>query len=96
MLRTRDIRGKDDLDKDFQWQGVLSAVRQAARSIVHTTTCATPTQLVSGPDALLNTSFKAHWQHIKERKQHGILQNNKRENATRRNHTHHPGDEVMV
>ena len=96
MLRTRDIRGKDDLDEDFQWQGVLSAVRQAVRSIVHTTTRATPTQLVFGRDALLNISFEADWQYIKERKQHRILQNNKRENATRRNHTYSPGDEVMV
>ena len=96
MLRTRDIRGKDDLDSNFQWKGVLSAVRQAVRSIVHTTTRATPTQLVFGRDALLNISFEADWQYIKERKQHRILQNNKRENANRRDHTYSPGDEVMV
>ena len=96
MLRTRDIRGKDDLDKDFRWKGVLSAVRQAVRCIVHTTTRATPTQLVFGRDALLNVSFEADWQYIKERKQHRILQNNKKENAKRNDHTYHPGDEVMV
>ena len=34
---------------------------------------------------------------IKERKQHRILQNNKKENAKRNDHdTYHPGDEVMV
>ena len=96
MMRTRDIRGKNNLDADFKWQGVLSAVRQAVRSIVHTTTRATPTQLVFGRDALLNISFEADWQYIKERKQHRILQNNKRENAKRRDHTYSPGDEVMV
>ena len=96
MIRTRDIRGKDDIDPDFPWQGTLSAVRQAVRSLVHTTTRATPTQLVFGRDALLNVSFEADWQYIKERKQHRILQNNKRENATRLPHTYNPGDKVMV
>ena len=91
MLRMRDIQRKDDLDKDFKWKGVLSAVRQAVRCIVHTTTRATPTQLVFGRDALLNVSFEADWQYIKERKQHRILQNNKKENAKQRNHTYHPG-----
>jgi hypothetical protein len=46
MIRTRNIRDKSDLDPDFLWQGVLSAVRGAVRSLVHTTTRATPTQLV--------------------------------------------------
>ena len=96
MIRTRDIRGRDDLDPDFGFTGVLSAVRQAVRSLVHTTTRATPTQLVFGRDALLNISFEADWQYIKERKQHRILQNNKRENAVRRDHTYTIGDEVMV
>ena len=49
-----------------------------------------------GRDALLNVSFEADWQYIKERKQHRILQNNKKENAKRRDHTYHPRDEVMV
>jgi hypothetical protein len=96
MIRTRDVRTKDDLDPEFGWTGVLSAVRHAVRSLVHTTTRATPTQLVFGRDALLNISFEADWQYIKERKQHRIQQNNKRENKTRKDHTYHPGDEVMV
>ena len=96
MLRTRDIRGKDTLDPEFGWTGVLSAVRQAVRSLVHTTTRATPTQLVFGRDALLNVSFVADWQYIKERKQHRILQNNKRENATRKDYDYKVGDLVMV
>ena len=48
------------------------------------TTQATPTQLAFGRDALLNISFEADWQYIKKRKQHRITQNNKAENATRR------------
>ena len=96
MIRTRDIRGREDLDKDYPWMGVLSAIRDAVRCIVHTTTRATPTQLVFGRDALLNISFEADWQYIKARKQHRIVQNNKAENKSRRDHIHHVGDEVMV
>jgi hypothetical protein len=96
MLRTRDIRDKDDLDPEFQWTGVLSAIRAAVRSLVHTTTRATPTQLVFGRDALLNISFEADWQYIRDRKQHRILQNNERENAARRPHTYRINDRVMI
>jgi transposase InsO family protein len=66
MIRVQNIRDKHDLDKDFGWTGVLSAIRQAVRSLVHTTTRATPTQLVFGRDALLNVSFQADWNYIKE------------------------------
>ena len=97
MIRTRDIRSRNDLpDTSTPWLGVLSAVRDAVRCIVHTTTQATPTQLAFGRDALLNISFEADWQYIKKRKQHRIIQNNKAENATRREHTYNPGDQVMV
>ena len=94
MVRTRAITGKADLDQG--WLGILSAIRHAVRSLVHTTTRATPTQLVFGRDALLNVSFEADWQYIKERKQILILQNNKRENRTRIPHTYSQGDQVMI
>jgi hypothetical protein len=74
MIHVQNIRDKHDLDKDFSWTGVLSAIRQAVRSLVHTTTRATPTQFVFGRDALLNVSFQADWDYIKEQKQHRILQ----------------------
>ena len=73
MIRTRDIKGKQDLDELFGFEGVLAAVRDAVRSTVHTTTLATPTQSVFGRDTFLNVSFEADWQHIKERKQHRIV-----------------------
>ena len=79
MICTRAISGKADLDKDG-WTGVLSTIRDAVRSLVHTTTRAMPTQLVFGRDAFLNILFEADWQYIKDRKQKLILQNNKREN----------------
>ena len=96
MIRTLEIRDSDDLSPDFGWQGILAAIRQAVRSTVHTTTRATPTQLVFGRDAILNVSFEANWQYIKDRKQHRILQNNVRENRTRLVHQYSVGDRVMV
>ena len=96
MIQTRDVSGRRDINPDFGWSGILSAIRHAVRSLVHTTTRATPTQLVFGRDALLNISFIADWQYIKERKQNLILQNNKRENKTRIDHTYAVGDQVMI
>ena len=66
------------------------------RATVHTTNQATASQLVFGRDAMLNVSFEADWQYIKERKQRMILQNNQRENKTRKEHQYNVGDKVMV
>ncbi len=49
-----------------------------------------------GRDALLNASFEANWQCVKDRKQQRILHNNRRENATRAEHTCKVGDQVMA
>ena len=96
MIDSCEITGKADLDPDFGFSGILSAVRSAMRAVVHTTTRATPSQLVFGRDALLNVSFEANWQYIKERKQKLIVQNNRKENARRVPHTYHVGDAVMI
>ena len=96
MIRGFQIRDKDDLDPEFEFEGILSAVRKAVNSTVHTTLRATPTQLVFGRDAMLNVSFQADWECIRERKQKLILQNNKRENAKRIAHTYTIGDKVML
>ena len=97
LIRTLNIKGKTDLDKlDFGWAGVMSATREAVRSTVHTTQRATPTQLVFGHDAILNVAFEADWQYIKEHKLHHIVQNNKKENATRIPHQYTVRDRVMV
>ena len=86
MLKVSQMDDSDDYDEDFGFDGILAAVRRAVNSTVHTTLRATPTQLVFGRDALLNISFQADWEYIKERKQKLILQNNARENATRRDY----------
>ena len=95
MIRTQGIKDKSDLDSTTI-DGILAAVRSAVLSVVHMTNRATPMQLVFGRDALLNISFEADWQCIKERKQRRILQNNQRENRTRTEHTYKPGDKVMI
>ena len=62
----------------------------------HTTTQATPIQLVFGRDAMLNIQFQANWKLIKDRKQQLIKQNNKRENSKRITHQYNVGDEVLI
>ena len=95
MIRTHQLKGKSDLPNGT-WDGLLSAVGFAMRATIHTTTQATPAQLVFNRDAIQNVRFEADWQYIKERKQKLIVQNNKRENAKRAPHTYAVGDKVVV
>ena len=71
-------------------------MRGAGNSPVHTTMHATPSQLVVGHDALLNISFKADWECIKDRKQKLVNQNNVQENPMRVDFTHQVGQQVMT
>ena len=59
MIRTFDFNDKTTYDEDHPFSGILSAV--ATRTTCHTTTQATPSQLVFGRDAILNTKFEADW-----------------------------------
>jgi predicted aspartyl protease len=94
MLATKEIgMGMDAQDK---WDSILAAVGFAMKATVHTTTQATPMQLVYGRDAIHNVNFIADWQYIKERKQRQIIQNNDRENAKRIPHEYKIGDNVMI
>ena len=56
---------------------------------------ATPSQLVFGRDAILNTQFKADWHYIKNKKQSIVHKNNQRENAGCIPHKYKPGDKVL-
>jgi len=96
MIRSAQIKDRRDLDSFLGFKGVLAACRKAMNSTVHATARATPTQLVLGRDAMLNASFQADWQFIKEQKQRLIIQNNKRENAKCKPHTYNIGDVVVV
>ena len=53
-------------------------------------------QLVFGRDAILNVKHITNWDHIRERKQKRIIENNERENKSRRQHTYVVGDKVLV
>ena len=95
MLRTFEIH-KDEEINDENINGVLSAILFAMRATVHTTTHATPMQLVFGRDAIMNIQFRADWKYIKERKQKIIEKNNRRENQQRIPHTYKVGDKVLI
>ena len=84
------------LDDENPWDGVLSATMFALRATVHTTIRFTPTQLVFGRDAILNTHHEADWQIIKDRKQRLINHGNERENKNRKDHTYRVGDKVLL
>ena len=45
---------------------------------------------------MLNASFQADWQLIKERKHVLIIQNNKRQNTKRKSHAHNVGNVAVV
>ena len=96
LIHVMQIRDRDDLPDYDPWTGILSAVAFAMRATVHTTTQATPAQLVFNRDALHNIRFEADWKYIKERKQRLIIQNNKRENAKRKPYIYHVDDQVMI
>ena len=96
MVNAAQIRDVEDLDDRLKWSGILAAVGFAMRATVHTTTTATPTQLVFNRDAIHNVGFQADWKYIKERKQRLIVQNNNKENAKRIPHEYQVGDRVMM
>ena len=93
ILRTLNTQ---DVDEDDPWAGVLSAAMFALRATYHTTNQATPMQLVFGRDAIMNTTFQADWEHIRQRKQAMIHKNNTRENAKRIPHQYRVGDKVLM
>jgi hypothetical protein len=86
---------KDSLDETDPWGGILAATMFAVRATYHTTMQATPSQIVFGRDAILNTKFEANWAFIKQRKQMLIELNNKRENASRIMHKYKTNDKVL-
>lgn len=91
MIRTARITDEED-----PFSGILSAVAFATRATIHTTNGATPSQLVFGRDAILNTRFEANWALIRERKQKQINRDNKRENSKRKEHHYRVGDKIIV
>ena len=85
MLRTFQVHSTE-LDEDDPWSGILGAVMFAKRATVHSTSRATPAQLVFKRDTMLNVQHEANWTYIKELRDKISSKNNKLENATRRKH----------
>ena len=99
MFRTmqpqhRDLAEENSVEKP--WDGILAAIGFAVRTTYHTTTQASPAQLVFGRDPIFNIAFEANWQHIRQRKQKEIARNNKRENSTRKPYQYHVNEKVLV
>ena len=53
-------------------------------------------QLVFGRDAILNINHITDWEHINQRKQTRINENNKRENKNRRTHNYKINDQILL
>jgi hypothetical protein len=94
MIRSFQI-GQIEINEEDPWTGVLAATMFATRATYHTTTQATPAQLVFGRDAILNIKFDANWRLIRERKQRAINTNNQKENKKRISHQYRVGDKVL-
>ena len=96
MIRTFSVQSNTGLDEEDPWSGILAAVAFAVRATVHTTTQASPSQLVFGRDAMLPITHQAKWTYIKERKQKLITTNNIRENKNRLEYTYQVGQQVYI
>ncbi len=59
MLRTFCVHSTK-LDKEDPWSGILGVVMFTARLTIHSTSRATPAQLVFGSDAMLNVQHEAN------------------------------------
>ena len=92
MIRTVRMHSNSDIDDDDPWTGVLASVAFGIRATVHTTTRATPAQLVFGRDMILNIKHEADWNYIRQRKQLLIDKNNTNENARRKAYTYKVGE----
>ena len=93
VIRTFDV---SNIVNNDPWSGILAATMFAVRATYHTTLQAYPMQLVFGRDAILNIKHVADWEHIRQRKQLRINQNNMRENMRRNNHQYKFGDKIVV
>jgi transposase InsO family protein len=94
MLRTFEAENQPT-DESDPWSGIRSAAAWAARSACHAALQSTPGQSVFGRDMIWDTAHVADWQHVKQREQKLIDENNKRENAKRIDHDHAVGNSIL-
>lgn len=94
MLRTFDLT-LQTMDPIDPWSGYLAAAAFAIRTTYHTTTQATPAELVFGRDMIFERTFSPNWEAIRRHKQQIIDYNNARENAKRTRYSYRAGDLVL-
>ena len=56
-----------ELEQNEPWSGILSSVIFAMQSTIHTTTQATPMQLVFRRDTIMSLTYDTYWHKIKQR-----------------------------
>ena len=57
IIRTKQVHNLESIDLHDPWSGILSACAFAMRATVHTTSRATPSQLVFNRDAMHNNTY---------------------------------------
>ena len=95
MLRTHDLN-EYDFDEIDPWGPILQDVAYAIRATHHTTTKASPCQLVFGRDMLFNIPYTPNWENITAQKQKEIIKNNNSENKRRVDHDYAVNDNVLI
>jgi hypothetical protein len=79
IIQTFNVQAMDSKDP---WTGTLAAAMFAAQATYHTTLQALPMQLAFGRDAILNMKHVSDWEHIRQRKQAQINENDRHENLS--------------
>ena len=95
MLRVHDLQNYA-FDKIDPWGPILQNIAYAIRSTYHTTTEATPGQLVFGRDMLFDIPFTADWTKIEQKRQKIINKSNITENDKRVDYDYEVDDEVFI
>ena len=85
-----------ELDEQDPWKGIIAAAKFACHATVHTTLNASPSQLVFGRDAIINTRYEANWEVIRERKQKRINYNNRLKNAKHIQYEYRLNEQVLL
>ena len=95
MLRTHELNDHifDDIDSCSQ---ILQDISQAIRNTYHTTTQASPGQLVFGSDILFNIPYTPDRDVIGESKETLINKNNQAENKSRVDHDYEVNGQVLI
>jgi hypothetical protein len=79
IIRTFNVQ---TMDSDDPWTGTPSAAMFVARATHHTALQASPMQSAFSGDTILNTKHMSNWEHIRQRKQTRINENNKCKNKS--------------